>query len=105
MRRNGGSQIVWIPSSGGTPIQLTNDPGENWPHDLSPDGDKIVFAGFRDGLWNIYWVSRSTRAEKQLTNNSKANAFVRYPSWSPRGDQIVYEYSETNGNIWTMRVK
>jgi Tol biopolymer transport system component len=30
---------------------------------------------------------------------------VRYPAWSPRGDQIVYEYSETTGNIWTMRVK
>jgi Tol biopolymer transport system component len=105
MHRNGGTQIVWIPSGGGTPVQLTNDPGESWPRDWSPDGDKIVFAGFRDGLWNIYWVSRRTRAEKQITHYAKPNAFVRYPAWSPRGDQIVYEYSEATGNIWLVRVK
>jgi Tol biopolymer transport system component len=100
-----GSQIVWIPSDGGAPVQLTHDPGESFPRGWSPDGDKIVFAGLRDGIWNIYWVSRRTGAEKQITHYAKANAFVRYPDWSPRGDQIVYEYSETNGNIWLMRVK
>ena len=105
MKRDGGTQIVVIPSEGGTPLQLTNDPGENWPRDFSPDGDKIAFAGLRQGVWNIYWVSRHNRAEKQITNSAKANAFLRYPSWSPRGDQIVYEYSETVGNIWLMRVK
>ena len=105
MQRNGDSHIVWIPSDGGTPIQLTNDPGQSLPRDWSPDGDKIAFAGLRDGVWNIYWVSRRTRAEKQITHYAKPNAFVRYPAWSPRGDQIVYEFTEATGNIWLMRVK
>jgi Tol biopolymer transport system component/DNA-binding winged helix-turn-helix (wHTH) protein len=104
--RNGGAQIVLIPADGGTPIQLTADQGDdNWPHDWSPDGDKIAFAGQRNGIWNIYWISRGTREEKQLTHYTHNNAYVRYPAWSPRGDQIVYEYAETTGNIWTMRVK
>jgi len=100
-----GSQIEWIPSDGGAPVQLTHDPGENWPRGWSPDGDKIVFAGLRDGIWNVYWVSRHTGTEKQLTHYAKPNAFVRYPAWSPRGDQIVYEYTEATGNIWLMRLK
>jgi TolB protein len=105
MQRNGDSHIVWIPSDGGTPIQLTHDPGQSLPRDWSPDTDKIAFAGLRDGVWNIYWVSRRTRAEKQITHYAKPNAFVRYPAWSPRGDQIVYEFTEATGNVWLMRVK
>jgi Tol biopolymer transport system component len=50
-------------------------------------------------------VSRGNKTEKQITNYSKLNTFVRYPSWSPRGDQIVYEFAETTGNIWMMRMK
>jgi Tol biopolymer transport system component/DNA-binding winged helix-turn-helix (wHTH) protein len=104
--RNGGTQIVVVPSSGGTPLQLTADQGgDNWPHGWSPDGDKVLFAGRRDGVWNIWWVSRRTRQEKQVTHYTMNNTYVRYPTWSPHGDQIVYEYAETTGNIWTMRVK
>ena len=35
----------------------------------------------------------------------KLNAFVRYPAWSPLGNQIAYEYAETAGNIWLMELK
>ena len=76
-------------------MQLVSNDGLSWPHDWSHDGDKILFAGQRDGIWNIYWVSRSTKEQKQLTHYSKLNAFVRYPAWSPAGNQIVYEYAET----------
>jgi hypothetical protein len=30
---------------------------------------------------------------------------VRYPSWSLLGNQIVYEYAETTGNIWMIDLK
>jgi Tol biopolymer transport system component len=94
-----------IPSTGGEPTQLTSGHVKDWPNDWSPDGDKIVFAGQRNGIWNVYWISRSTKLEKQLTNNTKLNVFVRYPAWSPLGNQIVYEYAETTGNIWLMELK
>jgi TolB protein len=94
-----------IPSEGGEAVQLNSDRGQSWPFSFSKDGDKIAFAGFRDGYWNVYWYSRSTKEEKQITKYKKLNAFVRYPSWSPLGNEIVYEYAETTGNIWMVQVK
>jgi serine/threonine protein kinase len=104
VKRAGDDQIEIIPSGGGTPIQLTSDQGQSWPADWSPDGEKVAFAGLRNGVWNLYWVSRRDRTEKQITNYTKTNSYVRYPTWSSRGDQIVYEYTETTGNIWMMRM-
>jgi Tol biopolymer transport system component len=54
----------------------------------------------RDGVWNIWWVSRSTREEKKLTALTSFRSIVRYPAWSPRGDRIVYEFAEAKGNIY-----
>ena len=105
VKRGPNDYLVVVPSDGGAPLQLVSDDGLSWPHDWSHDGDKILFAGQRDGVWNVYWVSRSSKEQKQLTHYSKFNAFVRYPAWSPSGNQIVYEYAETTGNVWVMDLK
>lgn len=105
MKRGENSHIAIISSDGGTPVQLTNEPGQSWSGGFSPDGSKIAFAGQRGKLWNVYWVSRDGTRTGQITRLTKPNAFVRYPVWSPRGNQIVYEYAETTGNIWTMELK
>ena len=105
VKRGEDTHIAIMPSGGGTLTQLTFDRGQSWPHSWSPDGDKIVFAGFRNGYWNVWWVSRTTREQKQVTNYSKLNAFVRYPAWSPLNNQIVYEYTETTGNIWVIELR
>jgi TolB protein len=96
--------LMVMPASGGPSTQLTFK-GSSYVYSWSPDDDKLAFAGERDGLWNLYWISRSTKEEKQLTNYTKLNAFVRYPEWSPLGNQIVYEYAETSGNIWLMELR
>ena len=85
-------------------IQLTNEPGLSWVHDWAPDGDRIVFAGRRGTIWNVYSVSRTTREVKKLTNFDKLGAYVRYPAWSPLGDKIAYEYAESTGNIWMIEL-
>jgi Tol biopolymer transport system component/DNA-binding winged helix-turn-helix (wHTH) protein len=105
VKRGDDTHIMIMPSGGGTPIQLTSDAGQSWPYSWSPDGDKIAFAGARDGVWNVWWVSRSNKTQRQLTHNTKFNAYVRFPAWSPRGDKIVYEYAETTGNIYVMDLK
>ena len=100
VKRGDDTHIMVMPSEGGTPEQLTFDKGQSWVFGWSPDNDKILFAGLRGGFWNVWWVSRTTKKQRQLTDYKKLNSFVRYPSWSPLGDQVVYEYSETTGNIW-----
>jgi len=104
-RRGDDMQIMLMPSAGGTPVQLTFDQGDKWPYSWSPDGDKIAFASSRNGVWNIEWVSLSDKSERQLTNNARPGAVIRFPDWSPSGDQIIYEYVEIEGNIYVMSLK
>jgi Tol biopolymer transport system component len=80
--------------------RLVTHPGHSWPYSWSPDSQRIAFAGMRDAAWNIWWISRNDRSEKQLTNYTSIRSFVRYPSWSPKGDSVVYEFAETKGNIF-----
>ena len=96
--------LMVMPARGGPATQLSFE-GESFVYSWSPDDDKIAFAGEHDGIWNVYWISQGTKEQKKLTNYTKLNAFVRYPDWSPLGNQIVYEYAETSGNIWLMELK
>jgi Tol biopolymer transport system component len=105
IKRGDDTHIGIMPSNGGEVTQLTFEHGQSWPHSWSPDGQKIAFAGFRNGYWNVWSVSIKDKVEKQLTEFSKSNAYVRYPAWSPRGDRIVFEYAESTGNIWVMDLK
>ncbi|OLE54805.1 MAG: hypothetical protein AUG51_06800 [Acidobacteria bacterium 13_1_20CM_3_53_8] len=105
MKRGDDAYLMIMPSDGGESTQLTFEHGRSWPYSFSPDGDRVLFAGERDGVWNVYWVSRTTKQQKQLTNYTKLNEFVRYPDWSPLGNQIAYEYSEATGNIWMLDLR
>jgi Tol biopolymer transport system component/DNA-binding winged helix-turn-helix (wHTH) protein len=106
IQRGVDNSIVILPSAGGAVTQLTPYQGQHWLYSWSPDGDKVLFAKQgEDAIWNLWSVSRLTKTEKQLTHYMKLNAYVRYPSISPRGDQIVYEYTETTGNIWMVGFK
>ncbi|MBS1812018.1 MAG: PD40 domain-containing protein [Acidobacteria bacterium] len=104
VKRGGSTDVAVIPSEGGTPEYLTNNEGQSWPGGWAADQDRIAFAGQRNGIWNVYWVSRRTKIQTQVTNYTKPNIYVRYPVWSPRGDQIVYEIGETTGNIWLLEL-
>lgn len=105
LKRGDDTHIAVIPSDGGEVTQLTFERGQSWPHSWSPDGERIAFAGFRNGVWNIWWVSVKDKTQKQLTDFNKLNAYVRYPAWSPLGNQIVFEYAEMTGNVWMMELK
>jgi TolB protein len=80
--------------------QPVKHPGHSWPYSWSPDSQRIAFAGMQDAAWNIWWISRNGFSEKKLTDYRSIRSFVRYPTWSPNGDRIVYELAETKGNVF-----
>jgi TolB protein len=101
LSRGGHIYLAIVSSSGGEIRQLTFEPEHSWQWGWSPDRSKIAFAGSRSGVWNIWWVSLSEDSMKQLTEHEgNRGTFVRYPTWSPKGDQIVYERTESTADIW-----
>jgi Tol biopolymer transport system component/DNA-binding winged helix-turn-helix (wHTH) protein len=103
--KRGDQTYVGVVSRDGGPVDmLVTDRGQNWPHSWAPDNDRMAFAGERDGVWNLFSVSRKTRTVKQLTHFESVDGYVRYPSWSPRGNRIVFEWSERMGSIWSVKL-
>jgi hypothetical protein len=66
----------------------------------APDGQGLVLAGDSGGGWAIYWLSRKTRAMKQITKVLMPRMYLRYPEWSPDGKHMVYEFNESKGNVF-----
>ncbi|MFN7986307.1 MAG: hypothetical protein U0529_02480 [Thermoanaerobaculia bacterium] len=99
VRRGDDIFVGVMPSAGGTPELLSEKRGLSWAFSYSPDGKRIAFAGYRDDTWNVWWIDRATREERRLTGNTRLDVYIRYPSWSPKGDQIVYEQAETRGQV------
>lgn len=99
-----GRHVLVLPVDGReTPELLTSGQDQHWSFSFSPDGGKVAFAADRDGYWNVWWVSRATGEERQLTYHQLLDGYVRYPAWSPANDQIVYELAETTGDILIAR--
>ena len=66
--RTGNRDIFVMSAEGGTPRQLTNDPGQDHYPDWSPDGKKIVFQSSRTGQYEVYVLSwRRTSYREELT--------------------------------------
>jgi Tol biopolymer transport system component/DNA-binding winged helix-turn-helix (wHTH) protein len=99
---NDTTHLIVLDTKGGPYRRLTNVPGQSWPHSWAADNDHIAFAGMRGGLWGLYSISASTGKQKTLLEPGLARGFVRYPSWSPRGDMIVFERAESRGNIFLL---
>ncbi len=105
IKRGDDTRIGIVSKDGGNVEMLVSERGQSWPFSWAPDNDRIVFAGSRDGVWNIYTVSRKTKAVRQLTDFTSVEGYVRYPSWSRTRDTVVFERAEQRGSLWTARLR
>jgi Tol biopolymer transport system component/DNA-binding winged helix-turn-helix (wHTH) protein len=101
--KRGDDTHLGVMSKDGGPVELlVVERGQSWPFSWAPDNDRIAFAGARDGVWNIYTVSRKTKDVRRLTDFNSVEGYVRYPSWSPARSRIVFERAEQRGSLWSM---
>jgi Tol biopolymer transport system component len=90
------SQIFTIPTTGGTPFQVTPNTAE--PLECSftgPRGDTIVYSGFDNPDFEIYTIPASGGTPSQLTNNFAPDDFS--PSYTVIGKRTAYQ-STSVGN-------
>ena len=83
IKRGDQTFIGVVAREGGPVTQLTFERGQSWPHSWAPDNDRIAFAGERDGVWNVYAVSRRTRAVTALTRFNSAERLRALPRVVP----------------------
>ncbi|HYI97477.1 MAG TPA: winged helix-turn-helix domain-containing protein [Bryobacteraceae bacterium] len=102
LNRGEHTHLAIMDATGGPSKTLVEEPGQVWSRDWSPDNRRIVYAGFRDAAWNIWWIDRITGERRKLTDFTSLDTYVRYPAWSPRNDQIVFELGSTKGNIYLL---
>ncbi len=71
------------------------------PH-FSPDGQKIVFSGIREGQTDLYIVTLDNKNKIQLTNDPDNDI---QPSWSPDGQWIAYASDYASPDTLGLREK
>lgn len=71
---------------------VTQHPAGDGNGAWSPDGRSLVFSSDRNGYTDIYTLEIASGVMTQLTDNSKEEGLSDAPSWSPDGQQIVYEH-------------
>jgi Tol biopolymer transport system component len=104
IKRGDNTYIGVVPRDGGPVEFIVTDRGHSWPHSWTPDGERMAFAGSRDGIWNVYTVSIKTKEVRQLTEFTAIEGYVRYPSVSFTRPRIVFERAEHKGSLWTAKL-
>ena len=81
-----GGEIWSVPSTGGTATPLTRNPGRDREPKFSPDGKSIAFVSNRDGTDQVYLMSATGGAPRELTHHS---AGYSLEGWYPDGKALL----------------
>ena len=91
--------IYVIRASGGKPIRLTIEPGDDMAPSWSRDGKWVYFASIRTGRYEIWKVSAGGGEATQVTRNGGGTAFE-----SPDGKSVFFIKEDSLQGLWKMPV-
>ena len=94
------SLVYTVPVRGGEP-QLVTPTGPSYLHGWSPDGKSLVYAGFRNGDYDVYRIAVDGGEETQLTT---APGLDDGPEYTPDG-RFIYFCSVRSGRMQIWRMK
>jgi dipeptidyl aminopeptidase/acylaminoacyl peptidase len=88
MEKNWGQTDLYLISTmGGTSIQLTTHPGDDWNPQWNPDGTLLAFISDRNGTPQIHIISLKGGEAKCLSDiPAGVNDFI----WSPDGKHVAF---------------
>ncbi|MCC6724225.1 MAG: PD40 domain-containing protein, partial [Saprospiraceae bacterium] len=97
----------------GTTKRITNTPEQERNVSFSPDGRSILYAGERNGSWNVYETSLARESEKQFFNATllKEKAILEtpaeefQPAYSPDGKEVAYFEERTTLKVVNLASK
>jgi Tol biopolymer transport system component len=95
-----GRRIYIVPSSGGAPRMITENPNSYF-HSWSPDGKTILFTRPDHGALNIYAIAAEGGAEKALTSGTGTSDD---PDYSADGKWIYFN-SDREGGMQIFRMR
>lgn len=97
----GNSDIYRVPTDGGPPERLTDDPREEFAGDLSPDLRELAHHVWVGGMRRV--VVR--RLDTGVTSEPVPAAGDQgVPRWSPRGDALaIWDHAREPGSIFVVR--
>ncbi len=96
--------VLWVVSvEGGAARAVTDEYGDVRQPDWSPDGSRIAFQSYRDGVWRIWTVQPDGADLKAVTSGPFDD---REPHWSPDGTQIAFASDRGSSyDIWVLDVR
>ncbi len=88
-----GKDVFLMSADGSNQINLTKNPASDSNPSWSPDGTKIIFTSWRDGVNDdkIYIMKSDGSEQTRLSSGSYKDS---YPEWSPDGSRIVFTSNE-----------
>jgi Tol biopolymer transport system component len=97
---SGQSAVYVVPIQGGTPKRIT-PLTPSYLHGWSPDGKFLVYAGRRNGKFDIYKISSGGGAEIRLTESKGLNDG---PEYTPDGKYIYFNSTRSGKmQLWRMQ--
>lgn len=97
---HGNSDIYRLPTAGGRPEQLTDDPGEEYGGDLSPDNREIVWQMFVSGERHLYVKNLEGGSARELIPDRGDKGV---PRWSPDGSSVAgWSHTREQGAVFVV---